>query len=851
MAKLRSARKKPTRVVLSDDDNNSDDYVETPAPKKKATSRKPPPKPSSSILSQLKDAPNKHNGLSSSQQLPSRSRNGTTSISPRKRKTTAASTESPSKNQKISSFFTAAPSTQSTRTLQTNGDHRSLPSNISAKEDEIEDIEDDSPTEDSQSRKQSSFSSTQSGAKRKRDSVDAIPGEGLRRASHKFLKTNPIPPQNPSRIEDGRPWTERFGPISIDELAVHVKKVKDIRSWLENVYTGRERRRFLVLKGPAGAGKTTTISLLAKELGIEITEWRNQEAMETSEGFVSMGAKFDEFLRMAGKFGSLALSDGSGTVVSQSNPKNESTRKAILLEEFPTITSRSSTSQGFRNVVLQFLAQNTPSMGELFSNTASLPPPIPVILIITESLLASASSSADNFTAHRLLGQEILSHPGVTVIEFNPIAPTYMSKALELIIRKEARKSGRRRAPGVAVLKHLSTIGDIRSAVSSLHFLALRPDDEKNWSGRVTFTTKKRGAVAPEITAMERESLELITQRENTLNIFHAVGKVVHNKRDDPPPGTIIPQPPNWFSQHWRYKTPQNNVDDILNELGTDISTFIAALHENYVLSCSDTDTEATLDSVCGCLDALSDADSISPEGFGVRRRRFQGGSVDELRQDEMSFHLAVRGLLFNLPNPVKRLPPPNASIATGTGSRTDAFKMFYPASARVWRKQEEIGAVLDLVATEAMKGRLAADSGAMASRPKFKETGVAAWNRAATSRRPPIQAEHSDGTQSDRTEDAAVLKSVSKGELLLEILPYLAAIRGKTRGAFHDSIWKHVENLTKIRHEEVQVDEETDDEDIGEGPGNAVGTKLKRSKEPVEEMAEEKLFLSDDDIED
>ena len=32
---------------------------------------------------------------------------------------------------------------------------------------------------------------------------------------------------------------------------------------------------------------------------------------------------------------------------------------------------------------------------------------------------------------------------------------------------------------------------------------------------------------------MEEESLEMVTRREASLGIFHAVGKVVYNKRDE------------------------------------------------------------------------------------------------------------------------------------------------------------------------------------------------------------------------------------------------------------------------------------------------------------------------------
>lgn len=42
--------------------------------------------------------------------------------------------------------------------------------------------------------------------------------------------------------EQLRPWTERFAPTNLGELAVHRKKVADVQKWLTDVFTGRSRR---------------------------------------------------------------------------------------------------------------------------------------------------------------------------------------------------------------------------------------------------------------------------------------------------------------------------------------------------------------------------------------------------------------------------------------------------------------------------------------------------------------------------------------------------------------------------------------------------------------------------------
>lgn len=41
---------------------------------------------------------------------------------------------------------------------------------------------------------------------------------------------------------DTRPWSDRYGPVSLEELAVHKKKVADVRDWLYNVFQGRSKK---------------------------------------------------------------------------------------------------------------------------------------------------------------------------------------------------------------------------------------------------------------------------------------------------------------------------------------------------------------------------------------------------------------------------------------------------------------------------------------------------------------------------------------------------------------------------------------------------------------------------------
>ncbi len=679
-------------------------------------------------------------------------------------------------------------------------------------------------------------------------------------SSQRFLK-----PPRPAGGEDDdlRPWSERFGPRNLDELAVHKKKVSDVRKWFDDVINGRLRQRLLILKGAAGSGKTTTVQLLAKDLGCDVLEWRNPVG-NAGTGFVSSSAQFQEFLGRGGKFGTLDVESPTPSApASANNPLHDNARRIILIEEFPNTFSRNSTAlSSFRSTLLQYLANHTPSLS-MFAQQSRRESIKPIVLVISETLLTTTSASADSLTAHRLLGPELLRHPGVGVIEFNAIAPSLLAKALEVIVQKEARKSGRRRTPGPLVLKRLGEIGDIRNAISSLEFLCLKGDQDADWGAKVTFTKQKKGAKdGIGLTKGEEESLELISQREASLGIFHAVAKVVYNKREEAPSGNPAENLPSYLAHYSRPQRSQVSPDLLIDETGTDTHTFIAALHENYVLSCETTgpmDVSTPMDYINDCIEHMSLSDLMCPSQdiFFGGRGGFAGRDTGShlLRQDEITFQVAVRGMLFSLPNPVKRR-------TTGMSRSSDAFKMFYPASLKLWRAKEEIAGLVDLWSTKLLRGEDQIPS-------KNLTAGANAFRRAPmlgspTKPKPqtqtPTQADSQleDGAANPGSTQLLSLGSAARRELILERLPYMAQIaRARKTGVRLRDLEKIVSmQSTNAADDESDVD---DDTTTGEAwatdkPSEEASPRKKKAgikSGAVTSMLAQKLVLSDDDIED
>ena len=615
--------------------------------------------------------------------------------------------------------------------------------------------------------------------------------------------------------------------------------------------------------------------MLAKALNVDVLEWKNPVGSEfSSEAYLSISAYFEDFLGRSGKFNKLALADITGDVSATPSPAIDALsgnrrERIILIEEFPnTFLGTSSALRSFRSSVLQYLARNTPSMGALQSTKPNV---TPLVMIITETQLTTSTAASDSFTAHRLLGPEILSHPSVSTIEFNPVASTYLTKALDLLVQKEARQSGRRRVPGPAVLKSLGEVGDIRSAVGSLEFLCLRSKDGDDWGGRVASRAKKGASTSSEPTKMETESLAMITQRESTLGLFHAVGKVVYNKRDDFADGNAAgeppTQPPHHLSGHVRLRMPQVSAEQLIDETGTDVATFVAALHENFVLSC---EGNSFIDHLDSCMDALSDSDvlgSLRGDRFSSSRncgnRSLQGATADTMRQDEICFHVAVRGLLFALPDPVKRQTP---LISGKSGCKSDTYRMFYPNSMRLSRQVEEMGG---LVGQWTARIRASAVQAGKAMGKHGRQFTYLPLGREARS-----TAELRSQSDGNNPEHFRTGLGCTKSELIVDRLPYVTKIEQRNAAsACLDELERitHFHSITPPGHEASEdenmregapfSDWTTDDPAEGDRTVPAPRASLQHKVEqagkeagtlvlPVGEEVGQ-LYLSDDDIED
>ncbi|RDW64282.1 putative cell cycle checkpoint protein Rad17 [Aspergillus mulundensis] len=630
------------------------------------------------------------------------------------------------------------------------------------------------------------------------------------------------------------PWAQRYPPLNLGELAVHKGKVRDVEQWLNGAFTGKAGRDLLVLKGPAGSGKTTTISLLSRTLNFDILEWKAPSVSSYADkDYVSLAAQFDGFLSRGHEFGSLDL-DGHDESQIFTEGNIYAPRRVILIEEYPTLAGRgAAVLAAFRLSILRYISMNAPPSRNVYGGTSGVPP---IVMIVSE-IFSNSESSFDNLTVHRLLGRDIYDHPSTTVIEFNSIAPTFMNKALNVVLKKSGRQPPGDQALTQSIIESISKLGDIRNAIASLEFLCCGSGNRSHWSDP-TVRSKRITRARKNISTGNSGVPRAIAQREASLGLFHAVGKIVYNKRSDTDvEHPQLPSPPNHLRHLDRPGVSLVHANELFDETGTDIQSFISALHENYVPSCNG---PLFTESLEGCIERLSDSDLLCIErkgysrpqaGLGIGSVRWVTSSIDLLRQEEMSYQVATRGLLFNLPAPVKRQ----------LRRANDSHKIFFPPTVRLVRELEDIQNNID-----SWKNTLLGSALSQAAVPPANQ-------RQPTLHKFPRETRSNlRGISDDNS--SSIMAMISRSDLILYQLPYMTKIVGERAES------KSLRRITAVGTRGIDFSSQQDDYAFGTALQGYGTFRVSKNEERggslgphtplIPQTDDERLILSDDDIE-
>ncbi|VDP11541.1 unnamed protein product [Onchocerca flexuosa] len=330
---------------------------------------------------------------------------------------------------------------------------------------------------------------------------------------------------------------DRFPLQNIEQLAVNPKKVDEIRQWMRKK-KGRYRGcKLLLLTGPTGCGKTTTVKMLCHELKFELIEWNCSESYdifynpegeeviyeESQASYISIFHLIIIIFQIR-EFAEFLKSSDRGSI------EKPVLQKVILIEQLPNVFYQDPT-------MLHATLKNT------IKNTVCM-----YIFIMSDV------ASCWYLNPKRVLPANIRYQLGFEELAFNASATIFLSKALRRIASLLKINVSPLQIKRIAN----NSNGDIRTAI---HNLQLCFDGS-------------------------REFIEIFPLHSSILiDPYHSLGKLLYAKRcnnaDD-----------NWKKAEEKLKIelrevysrdypPKDDVTEVLNKSGMNAEKLVMFIHEH------------------------------------------------------------------------------------------------------------------------------------------------------------------------------------------------------------------------------------------------------------------------------
>ncbi|PON53469.1 Checkpoint protein [Parasponia andersonii] len=302
-------------------------------------------------------------------------------------------------------------------------------------------------------------------------------------------------------------WVDKYKPCSLEELAVHKKKIEEVKIWFEERLGSSKDEissNVIVITGQAGIGKSATVHVIASHFGARLCEWNTptpiiwQEHQYNSSAGLRYMSKLDEFenfVERVRKYGLIPSTDNK-----------ESKESVILLIDDLPVTNGKVAFGRLRNC-LYLLVQTIR---------------IPTAILVTNY---GEADSGDHTTQYLEELQSSLENAGACKVAFNPITHNSLKKILSRICRLEQCNVS---ADQIDLIAKASG-GDIRHAITSLQFFCVKPSQMHPLSSRDSPTRSKEKLDESNIFDA---GFPLEFGRDETLSLFHALGKFLHNKRE-------------------------------------------------------------------------------------------------------------------------------------------------------------------------------------------------------------------------------------------------------------------------------------------------------------------------------
>ncbi|KAM7541857.1 hypothetical protein Aperf_G00000005847 [Anoplocephala perfoliata] len=360
-------------------------------------------------------------------------------------------------------------------------------------------------------------------------------------------------PKISESITSAEPWTDLYAPQDLRDVAIHHDKLREVK---EACMKLRARPScIVVITGPPGCSKSTCLQMVCRSLGFSPPIfWDESDDMDSG---LSDPEKFEEFLfrstRYSSSSESLKLDFRHTAVTTNSRPP-----QLVIVENLPSWVCDKPTR--FHTILRTALSR------------VIIPTLLAFVLIKSPSNGISGSSnicSLDNAALGRLFPPSIVQELGLCRIEFNPIAPTIMTRAINRIVNIVSENT-KMPVPSKSYIQLLaaSSSGDIRLAMNNLQFALV--------SANGKFSTMEHS----------------VFEKDTGLAVFHALGKILHSKRlsgSATDGNSFLPS----RLQAYKRAPLSFNPESVLDQSGLSGDDVVAWLHENYLSFHTNSDSDA------------------------------------------------------------------------------------------------------------------------------------------------------------------------------------------------------------------------------------------------------------------
>lgn len=431
-------------------------------------------------------------------------------------------------------------------------------------------------------------------------------------------------------------WIDKYKPSSIAQLAVHKKKVEEVKNWLgDRLITSKESRgNVLLLTGQTGVGKSAAVRVIASELGSQLCEWTTptptlwQEHLHNVNLGLKYMSKLDQFEAFVEKIGKYSL-------LCPSNVGTSSKHDIVLIDDLPITNGR--VAFGRLKKCLTTLSHSTR---------------LPVIILITDYHKVELG---ENPTNHYEELVSILERAGAHKVAFNPLTVNSIKKVLSMLCKEEKCDVTPEQIDQIAK----ASGGDLRNAVTSLQYYCLTPDyfHVSPVSTLIESNVKldsDRSRLSPFIRLPGHGGLNSSScfpcGRDETLTLFHALGKFLHNKREVMDAFYLDSESLVLKDKFVRKPLKMDAPEKIISQAYGQARPVTDFLHENVLDFMSD----GAIDDAWLVISYLSDADCLLGNSFHASRLWIFSEMYESqsLLQSAAS-SVAIRGVLFGNSQPV------------------------------------------------------------------------------------------------------------------------------------------------------------------------------------------------------